>query len=82
MTKAQRKAKRLYEKMKKLRDEYNAACIEAFPVGMEVSYAHGDYLRMGHVVDTGYGHRLKIQSNANANAAPWIDTYRILDELE
>lgn len=82
MTKAQRKVKRLIETMDRLRDEYNAACIEAFPVGTEVAYAHGKHLRMGHVVDTGYGHRLKVQSNENANAAPWIDTYRIIQELE
>lgn len=82
MTRSQRKLKRLYEKMAKMRDEYNAACIEAFPVGTEVAYAHGDALRFGHVVDTGYGHRLKIQSSVNPNAAPWIEAYRILDELE
>jgi len=82
VTRAQRKALKLYRKMHELRDQYNAACLEAFPVGTEVSYAHGEALRYGTVIDAGYGHRLKIQSSINPDAAPWIDTYRILDELE
>lgn len=80
MTKAQRKVKRLLDKMDKMRDEYNAACKEAFPVGTGVSYAHGERLRFGVVVDHGYGHRLKIEHASGA--APWIDTYRIIQELE
>jgi hypothetical protein len=82
VTRAQRKALNLYRKMQDLRDQYNAACLKAFPVGTEVAYAHGEALRFGTVADSGYGHRLKIRSSVNPNAAPWIDTYRILDELE
>ena len=80
MTKAQRKVERLIEKMDRMRDEYNAACIAAFPVGTPVSYMHGERLRFGHVVDTGYGHRLKIEHASGAS--PWIDTYRIAEGLE
>lgn len=80
MTRAQRKVKRLLEKMDRMRDEYNAACKEAFPVGTAVSYAHGERLRFGQVVDTGYGHRVKVEHASGA--APWIDTYRIIQEME
>lgn len=80
MTKAQRKVKRLIAKMDRMRDEYNAACVEAFPVGTPVSYAHGERLRFGTVVDAGYGHRVKVEHASGA--APWIDTWRIIQELE
>jgi len=80
MTKAQRKVKRLLLKMDQMRDEYNAACKEAFPVGTPVSYAHGERLRFGVVVDISYGHSLKVEHASGA--APWIDTYRIVQELE
>jgi hypothetical protein len=80
VTKEQRKVKRLLKKMDDLRDQYNAACIAAFPVGTKVSYAHGDLLRCGRVVDTGHGHRLKVEHPSGA--APWIETARIIDEME
>jgi hypothetical protein len=80
MTPAQEKVKQLFDEMNKLRREYNEACKAAFPVGTEVSYVHGDRLRFGRVVDTGYGHRVKVESASGA--APWIDTYRIIEELE
>jgi len=75
----QRKAKALYEQMREMRHEYNEVCKAAFPVGTMVSYAHGDQLRFGRVVDVGYGHRVKIEGVATAY---WIETYKILDELE
>ena len=80
MTRAQHKVKRLLDKMDKMRDEYNSACKTAFPIGTLVSYAHGERLRFGVVVDTGYGHRLKVEHASGS--APWIDTYRIVQELE
>lgn len=80
MTPAQRKVKRLIQKMDRMRDEYNAACKEAFPVGTPVSYAHGQRLRFGHVVDVGYGHCLQVKHESGST--PWIDAYRIIQELE
>lgn len=79
MTPEQRKVKKMRERMNKMRDDYNEACKAAFPVGTEVSYAHGENLRHGHVVDVGYGHRMQIETPVGAK--PWIDTYRFIDEL-
>lgn len=79
MTEAQRKAVDLYKKMRKVQAEYDEACKVAFPLGTEVRYAHGENIRHGIVEDHGYGHRIKIKGQATAF---WIDTARVLSELE
>lgn len=78
---AQRKAKRIKNKLDKLSEDFRLACIEAFPKGAEARYVHGDRLRFVSVVDHGYGTRIKVMGQETGREY-WIDAYRLLEDVD
>lgn len=79
-TALQRQARQLMLRLKHLQNDFNKACIRAFPAGASARYVHGDRLRYVTVIDPGYGHSVRVRSESGREYV--IGAYRLLEDVE